>query len=82
MSNTKRRDYYVDACGVSCMNKDWMATADRKKWYKPSKKDKHGWLEKIRLGRKIEMKRAMLHPDDDGEIILPKEKRTDVWYYN
>ncbi len=82
MSHTVRKDYYVEVSGEPLFGPKWKATADRKKWYKPSKKSKAGYLGKIRPGRKVEMKRAMVHPDEDGDIILPQERRTDTWYYN
>lgn len=82
MSRTTRKDYYVEANGKPLFGPEWKAKADRKKWYKPSKKNKRGYLGKIRPGRKPEMKRAMGHPDEDGEIVLPVERKTDVWYHN
>jgi hypothetical protein len=84
MSNTKRRDHYVDANGKPLFDEDkpWKVLGDRKKWYKPSKKAKEGDLMKVRVGRRRDLNKAMLHPDDDGDVILPVEKKTDVWYYN
>jgi hypothetical protein len=82
MSNTTRGDYYIEANGEPCFGKKWEAVMDKKKWYKPSKKQKNGYLSKIRLGRRTDMKKAMKHPDEDGDIILPVQKKTDVWYYN
>jgi hypothetical protein len=82
MSNTKRKDYYVTVSDYYPDSKKWKATSDRKKWYKPTKKAKKGYVGKARLGRKADMKRAMMRPDEDGEIILPVEKKTDVWFYN
>ena len=82
MSKTKRKDHYIEVSGKPIFDKEWKAEADRKKWYKPSKSDKEGWLGKIRPGKKVAMKRAMKTPDEDGEIILPIEKKTDTWFYN
>ncbi len=83
MSNTKRRDYYVEVDGEPCFGKKWEDTMDKKKWYKPSKKQKKGgYVGKLRNARRVDMKKAMQHPDEDGEIVLPRERRTDVWYYN
>ena len=82
MSNTIRKDYYAEFCGGPIFGEAWKATADRKKWYKPHKKNKEQWLNKLRPGNKAKMKEAMRHPDEDGEIVLPVEKKTDCWYYN
>ncbi len=82
MSHTKRKDYYVEADGKPLFGEKWKATSDRKKWYKPSKKIKKNFLVKLRPGNKAKLKQAMNHPDEDGEIILPVEKKTDAWYYN
>ena len=82
MSNTIRKDHYVEAHGKPCFGEKWKATADRKKWYKPSKKQKSGFTGKLRVGRKVELDRAMNRPDEDGEIVLPKEKKSDVWFFN
>lgn len=84
MSNTKRKDHYVEASGTPLFNenKPWKVVGDKKKWYKPSKKQKNGYLSKIRLARRSDMKKAMNRPDIDGEVILPVSKKTDLWYYN
>jgi hypothetical protein len=82
MSNTKRKDHYVDKHGKPVFGKMWEATMDKKKWYKPSKKVKNGSLMKVRVGRRRDMNKAALQPDEDGQVILPPEKKTDVWYYN
>ena len=82
MSNTKRKDHYIEAHGKSIFDENWKATMDKKKWYKPSKKNKEGGLMKIRVGRRRDLNKAMQHPDEDGEVILPLEKKSDVWYYN
>ena len=82
MSNTKRKDHYIEASGSHLFGDEWKATADRKKWYKPSKKNKDGQLKKIRPVTRPKIKNAMLRPDEDGEVILPVDKKTDVWYYN
>lgn len=82
MSNTKRKDHYIESSGSPLFGTEWKATADRKKWYKPSKKNKDGQLKKIRPVTRPKIKNAMLHPDEDGEVILPVDKKTDVWYYN
>lgn len=87
MSKTKRKDHYLETGQGSLHEtfqpeKAWRDTSDRKKWYKPSKKDKQGWLSKIRKGRKVQLNRAMQRPDEHGQVILPVEKKTDVWYYN
>ncbi len=72
----------MEVSGEPVFGPKWKATADRKKWYKPSKKNKKGYLGKIRLGKKPAMKQAMAHPDEDGQVVLPVERRTDDWYYN
>jgi hypothetical protein len=82
MSNTKRKDYYIEANGSPLFGDEWKATADRKKWYKPSKKNKDGQLKKIRPVTRPKIKNAMQRPDEDGEVILPVDKKTDIWYYN
>ena len=82
MSHTTRKDYYVEADGEPIFGPKWKATADRKKWYKPAKKQKEAWLGKIRPGNKAAMKRAMAHPNEDGDVMLPTERKTDCWYYN
>lgn len=96
MSKTLRRDHYEDTkkkvgdqifLGQVITNDDdanekWKMFRDKKKWYKPSKKQKNGYLSKLRTARRVDMKKAMMHPDEDGEIVLPVEKKTDVWYYN
>lgn len=82
MSKTKRKDHYLEATGKPCFGEEWKAISDRKKWYKPSRKDKQGSLSKLRPGRKVELKRAMQRPDEHGQVILPVEKKTDIWYYN
>lgn len=82
MSNTKRRDHYVEAYGRPLFGETWEATRDKKKGYKPYKKHKEGNLMKIRVGRRRDLNKAMLHPDEDGQVILPSEKKSDVWYFN
>jgi len=82
MSHTIRKDYYVEADGKPLFGAEWKATSDRKKWYKPAKKQKQGWLGKVRLGNKVAMKRAMVRADEDGDVVLPRERKTDTWYYN
>ena len=81
MSNTKRKDYYIEACGSPLFEKKWKATSDKKKWYKPSSKAKQ-YLIKIRPGNRVAMNRAMRKLDEDNEIILPEERITDCWNYN
>jgi hypothetical protein len=80
MSNTKRKDYYVEAYGSPLFGKRWKATSDKKKWYKPGMKAKK-YLLKARPGNRIKMNRAMQKLDEDNEIILPEERITDRWYY-
>jgi hypothetical protein len=82
MSKTIRKDHYVEVHGEPCFGETWEATMDKKKWYKPGRKQKEGYVGKVRPVKKGDFKRAMMHPDEDGEVILPKEKKTDVWYYN
>ena len=82
MSHTTRKDYYVEANGEPLFGPTWKATADGKKWYKPAKKQKQGWLGKVRPGNKVAMKRAMVRADEDGDVVLPVERKTDTWYYN
>jgi hypothetical protein len=81
MSNTKRKDYYVDTYGSPLSEKKWKATSDKKKWYKPSSKAKE-WLQKERPGKKVKLRRAMQKVDEDNEIILPIDKKTDSWNWN
>lgn len=83
MSDTKRRDYYIDRFGEPCFGPEWKATSDKKKWYKPRKKSKtRGYVHKLRNDRREKHKEAMRHPDEDGQVILPNTKHSDVWYHN
>lgn len=81
MSRTKRKDHYIEKHGEPIFGDEWKATADKKKWYKPSKKAKK-YLDKTRTNKDSLIKKAMLNPDDDGNVILPPKKNTDTWNYN
>ena len=70
MSRTKRSGYYLEAN----YDKDILdSTRDKKKWYKPDKSFK----KKKSRSRKAKIKDAMRK-----QIELPREKKTDVWYWN
>lgn len=81
MSRTERKDRYVEKSGAPLFGKEWQAAADKKKWYKPSKKAKK-YLDKSRTDKDSALKKAMLNPDEDGNVILPPKKNTDTWNYN
>ena len=81
MSRTERKDRFVEKNGAPIFEKEWRVAADKKKWYKPSKKDKK-WLDKSRTDKDSVLKKAMLNPDEDGNVILPPKKNTDTWNYN
>jgi len=81
MSRTKRKDHFIEKYGEPLFGDKWEATSDKKKWYKPSKKQKK-FLEKERTDKPSLIKKAMQNPDEDGNVLLPPKKNTDTYYFN
>lgn len=82
MSRTKRKDYYVEAFGEPLFDKDWKATSDKKKWYKPNKGYKKCQRKKDSVKPKQRFKEAIKHGDDWDNVVIEDPKRHDTWDWN